>query len=202
MQIAFDQFKDNIKYIRELEALHAYLVNTLNLPDNFSDLLRAQWVYAVSALDKIIHEFVRIGMLESFAGTRVLTPKFSSFPLSLNTLLNIKSATIPPAEYFFEKEVIEKHKILAFQDPDKISDALSLIWFEDHKWQKISDVMLIPQKDIRTKLKNIVDRRNKIVHEADINPLTSLKADIDPIVTKDTVDFIEKICETIFNLVK
>ena len=201
MRRAYDQFTENIQYIRELEALHNHLANNLKLPNDISDLLRAQWVYSVSALDKLIHELIRIGMLESFAGIRHTTDKFKAFPISTNAYLNIKSATIPPPEYFFEQEIVQKHKILTFQDPDKIVEGLSLIWAEEHKLQKISDVMLISKQDIRIRLKNIINRRNQIVHEADINPLTNNKESINVTDTQSTINFIERICEVIFNFV-
>ncbi|WP_217607253.1 hypothetical protein [Chitinophaga sp. GbtcB8] len=104
--------------------LHAHLKNDLKLPNDLSDLLRAQWVYAVSALDKLIHEFVRIGMIETFNGSRNKTSKFNSFPVSMSTLINIQSSSVPPSHYWFEQEIIQRHKQLSFQDPEKIADAL------------------------------------------------------------------------------
>ena len=47
MQQAHRQFDDNIKAIQELNALYLHLHETLRLPNDLSDLLRAQLVYAV-----------------------------------------------------------------------------------------------------------------------------------------------------------
>ena len=85
MQRAFDQFKDNMKYVKELDALFIHLKDNLHLPNDLTDILRAEWVYSVSALDKLIHELVRIGMIEAFQGRRVRTNKFSSFLSSNNS---------------------------------------------------------------------------------------------------------------------
>ena len=202
MQRAFDQFTANIKYIRELGALHDYLVNEQKLPNDISDILRAKWVYTISALDKMIHEVVRIGMVQSFLDLRLKTTRFNAFTISLNTFNNIKSNTIPPPEFWFEQEVVQKHKILSFQDPDKINDALGLIWNEEHKWQKISDSMGYNERDLKIRLKNIVNRRNQIVHEADIDLQTGVRSIIDLTDTIETVDFIEKLCKTIFMFIQ
>jgi hypothetical protein len=62
MQTAHNQFLHNIRYIRELDSLYHFLKDTQNLPNDLSDLLRAELVYAVSALDKLVHELIKIGM--------------------------------------------------------------------------------------------------------------------------------------------
>ena len=56
MQTAFDQFENNMSYVKELDSLHIYLTDVQMLPNDFSDILRAEWIYSVSALDKLIHD--------------------------------------------------------------------------------------------------------------------------------------------------
>ena len=202
MQRAFDQFNDNMKYVKELDALFVHLKDTLHLPNDLSDILRAEWVYTVSAMDKMIHELVRIGMIEAFQGGRVKTNKFLTFGITTNTLTSILSTAVPPPEYWFEQEVIERHKTLAFQAPEKIADALSLIWDEPHKWQVLSTAMAIPQATITTKLKTIISRRNQIVHEADLDLLTGIRNIVDKADIDDVVPFIETLSEAIFNAVR
>jgi len=202
MQRAFDQFNGNMKYVKELDALFIYLKDTLHLPNDLSDILRAEWVYSVSAMDKLIHELVRIGMIEAFQGRRVRTSKFQTFGVTTNTLTSTLSTAVPPPEYWFEQEVIDRHKTLAFQAPEKIADALSLIWDEQHKWQVLSNAMAIPQATIITKLKTIISRRNQIVHEADLDLLTGVRNTIDKADIDDVVSFIERLSEEIFNAVR
>lgn len=98
MQRAFEQFDSNIKAIREMDALHNHLVNELKLPNDLSDILRAQFVYAVSALDKLIHELVRIGMLEAFKNQRMKTSKFKGFSISLETYSKIQQVSESQAD--------------------------------------------------------------------------------------------------------
>ena len=63
---AYLKFKDHIKYVADLDSLYLYLTEVQKLPNDLSDILRSEWVYSISALDKLIHELVRIGMLQSF----------------------------------------------------------------------------------------------------------------------------------------
>ena len=205
MQRAFDQFKNSMKYVKELDALYVHLKDTLHLPNDLSDLMRAQWVYAISSMDKLIHELVRIGMIQSFQGGRTKTRKFMTFGISLDTHSNIMATipgSVPPAEYWFEQEIVQKHKYLAFQEPDKIADALSLIWDEDHKWQKLADALGMSQADLKTKIKTIVSRRNQIVHEADLDLLSGIRNTVEKADIDDVVPFIEKLAEEIFKAVK
>lgn len=202
MQRAFDQFKDSMKYVKELDALYVHLKDTLHLPNDLTDLLRAEWVYTVSAMDKLIHELIRIGMIEAFQGRRTRTSKFSSFGVSTNTLTTTLSTAVPPPEYWFEQEVIERHKTLSFQAPEKIADALSLIWDEQHKWQVLATATGIAQATLTTKLKTIISRRNQIVHEADLDLLSGVRNNIDKTDIDDVVPFIENLSEKIFHAVR
>lgn len=198
---AYQQFEANITAIKELDALYAHLHNTLQLPNDLSDLLRAELVYAVSALDKLIHDLVKTGMTETFIGSRNPTNKYKNFSLSMSTINDIRSATIPPAEVIFGSEVFNKNKTLSFQKPDKIADALSYIWNESHKWQSItSQLGLTDQKAVREKLKAIVDRRDQIVHEADLD-YNGEKNIVIYTDISDSVEFIKKLGKAIYTLV-
>lgn len=205
MQRAFDQFKNSMQYVKELDALYVHLKDVLMLPNNLTDLLRAEWVYTISAMDKLIHDLIRIGMIEAFQGSRVKTKKFLSFGITVHTHTNISTTipgSIPPAEYWFEQDIIQKNKFLSFQEPEKIAEGLSLIWEEQHKWQKLATVMGIDQSNLTTRLKTIITRRNQIVHEADLDILAGTRNNITKIDTDGVVAFVEQLSEQIFNIVK
>jgi hypothetical protein len=205
MHRAFNQFQENLRPIKELDALYVYLTDVVRIPSDLSDLLRAQWVYAVSALDKLIHELIRIGMLEAFHGNRVRTSKFMAFGLSLDThyaIVNTTPTTLPPAEYWFEQEIVNRHKALSFQDPVKIADGLSLVWDEKHKWQRIAVALSLSHEDLTTRLKNIVARRNQIVHESDLDLLNGQRNAISKADTDFVTTFIEQIATEIYNAIK
>lgn len=210
-----NQFLHNIASVRELDSLYDFLKNSQKLSNDLSDLLRAEIVYSVSALDKFVHEIVRIGMIEAFNGQRIRTNKFNGFTLSAKTLEKIKETAIerilnptrPPLpdelpEYWFEREIVLKHKSVSYQTPTNIGDGLSHIWKEEHKWQKISLLMNINEKDVKTQLETIVARRNQIVHEADLDIQNGLKNTISDTDVKDSVDFIEKLGNSIFDCIR
>lgn len=196
-------FDKGINRIRNIDSLFIHLTQKLGFnPTEVSDLLRSEIVYSLSSFDRLIHDLVKAGMIDSFTGNRVPTNAYKNFSISLNQLDAINNATIPPAEFIFEQTITSSHKHLSFQAPDKVTEALSLIWHENHKWQKIATEMGMNQNDLKTELKNIVIRRNQIVHESDFDLFSG---DIQPIIHADTqqsIEFINNLGNTIYNLVK
>lgn len=114
-------------------------------------------------------------------------------PVISNSILNrLDNAS------WLEDEVRERLGYQSFQQPDKIADAVRLI--SDKKlWDEVSIKIGISTKDIKQRLSAIVDRRNKIAHEADINPTFGIGSrwNIDEILVNDAVDFIEQVVESI-----
>jgi hypothetical protein len=175
MHNALALFQANIGSARNLSAVHAFLAANVVTPLSYDDLLRSQLVYAVSALDKLLHDLIRIGMVQTFTGIRQPTAKYLTESISLELHGNLVLASVPPKEYLFEQAIFLKLNTMSFQEPTKIADGLSYIWDETHKWQKIAAAMTMAQDAAKTELKLIVDKRNAIVHEADIDPMTSAK---------------------------
>ena len=58
------------------------------------ELLRAEWVARVSALDLYVHELVAQSMVQIFEGIRNPCPGFYKFNCSSDTLLRIKNAAV------------------------------------------------------------------------------------------------------------
>ncbi|EPN60446.1 HEPN domain-containing protein [Pseudomonas syringae] len=201
MRNALALFNENINSARHAGALYDYLKLSVTVPASFEDLLRSQIVNSVSAFDKLIHDLVRIGMIEIFTGVRPPTPKYLAEPISIQIHSDLISASIPPKEHIFEQAIFRKLKIVSYQDPAKVADGLSYIWDEGQKWQKISEKMAQPDSVIRTTLKLIADRRNTIVHEADIDSLTNEKLSITKIECEDLTNFLHKCGNEIAKLV-
>lgn len=168
-------FQRNIKEANELSAVYDHLSNAISIPGQFEDLLRSQIVYAVSAFDKLMHDLIRIGMVQIFEGVRAQTPKYANEGIPLQHLPSLVPGSIPPPGARFEELVREKLSVLSFQDPSKVSDGLSFIWIEPQKWQVIAHKLGMTDKDAKRDLKLIITRRNAIVHEADIGPVTNIK---------------------------
>ncbi len=167
MQSAFDEFTYAIGRARHLHGLHAVLGATLTVAVDLSDMLRAELVMAVSALDRYVHDITRIGMLECHSGGRLKTDAFNKFQVPLASSIAI--STPATASVALEAEIRAKHSYLSFQHPDKIADAIRL-FSRVSLWEAIGSTMGLPAADAKATLGLIVDRRNKIAHEADIDP--------------------------------
>lgn len=201
MNNSYTKFKQLIADTRSSGVTFNYLFNVVKPPYDYSDLLRWQLAQAVSALDKLVHDLVRVGMMEIYQGRRSTTPKYESFTIPLGILNNMRANPTQELSYF-ENQIILTNGYKSFQDPEKISDSLSLIWNESQKWDKIASNLNRNPNDIRTQLKSIVIRRNQIVHEGDYDGYSLLRT---PIVEADViavVDFIEKLGDAIYRCVK
>lgn len=194
-------FRSILNDTKNTRTLYQFLKNVVKPPYDFSDLLRWQWAQSVSALDKLVHDLVKMGMVESFIGTRPPTPKFLGFGFTLDTHFQLIQSTATAAN-LFEQMVIQKHGHLSFQEPDKISDALSNIWLEQHKWQRIASGLGLEENYTKTMLKNISIRRNQIVHEGDYSNISLQRQPLTEEDVDEVLDFVERLGEVIYNLVK
>lgn len=194
-------FRSSLADSRQLLSLYEHCVLGLKLPGDYSDLLRMSFIYCLSALDKLIHDIIVHEMVEIYTGRRPPTDKYQSETISLNNHIVLGCATVPPPEIVFEGIVKAKLGHLSFMDPDKLSAGLSLIWSQSHKWQVIADAMGRDKDQVRTELRNLFKRRNAIVHEADRDPSTNEKLPIQPVDAERGQIFIEKLGETIFQLI-
>lgn len=195
-------FKSSIDDARRHTALYDYLTAQVIVPVPFDDLLRAQIVSAVAAFDKLLHDIIRIGVCQSFSGLRLQTPKYLNESISLDLHSSLIAATIPPKEIIFEQAIANRLRYFSFQHPDKISDGLSLIWEERQKWRKIAVPMGMTGDFASTKMKLIASRRNAIVHESDMDPLTNAKTPISRAECLDITDFLELCGDSIVHLVR
>lgn len=194
-------FHKNIEQVNELGALYDHLSNVVKIPEQFDDLLRSQIVNTVSAFDKLMHDLIRIGMVRIFENKRPPTGKYMGETIAIQHLPGLTVSTIPPPAVRFEQIVREKLSTLSFQDPTKIADGLSYIWDEKQKWQQIALGLGMSDSDAKTKLKLIVTRRNAIVHEADLDPVSNQKQSITRAETADIADFLMALGNRICDLV-
>lgn len=202
MYNAFLNFKKNLEESKALSAVYTYLVGTVHTPMPYDDVLRAQFVYSVSAFDKFMHDIILIGMVDSFIGTRPQTDKYHGEVFPMRVINSLNTSTLPPPEFHFREAMRAKLKVVSYQDPNKISDGLSYIWRESQKWVRVADFMELTDVAVKTKLRLIADRRNAIVHESDTNPATQQKFEIDVVSTNEVTQFLEDCGTAIYELVK
>lgn len=194
MQRALDAFHASIARVEHLGGLHKALEGLTTPIVDASDLLRAQVVLAVSALDYYIHELTVLGMIEVLEGNRPSTKAFQQYRVSIGA---VSSGLSTGSSAWFAAEVRDRHSFLAFQQPDKVADAIRL--FSGAKlWQAVSRMLGETESNVKDRLRLIVDRRNKIAHEADLDP--SYPGTRWPISAKDVAaitDFLRRVAEAV-----
>lgn len=125
---------------------------------------------------------------------------------TLSTLLPIISSGIASRlneNPWLEDEIRECLSYESFQKPDDIADAIR--WISSQKlWNTVSSQLNKPEKEIKTQLRLIVGRRNKIAHEADIDPTYGIgqRWGIDESMVNDAVNFIEAVVESIHRILE
>src|SRR5258707_8140203 len=113
MQQAIDQFRQNLSRITIIHGYYLAFSGQLTSAADISDILRAEIVMVVSALDHYIHEATRLGMIEAYEGKRSQTPAFLKYGVSLDSFLQSTKGSSGSA--LLETEIRTRHTYLAFQ---------------------------------------------------------------------------------------
>lgn len=161
----------------QIAGIHTYLSGQLTVALSPDELLRAEWVARVSALDLYIHELIAQKMLEIFEGRRSPSSGFQRFTIPNDVLMRIRAASsLADQNAAFDLEVRSRLGFATYQDPDKIADGVRL--FSDVElWNEIAlrhgatnSTKVNEAKALKRGLSLIVERRNKIAHEGDLQP--------------------------------
>ncbi len=205
MLVVLEVFRANVRRSRDLISIfRAMSFQTTQILD-LTDVLRAALVQAVSAFDLYVHELVRIGILEAYRSERAKTQAFMRFQVSL--LGALEGISYAGSTAWLDQEIRGRHGRQNFQLPDSVADAIRLM-SDVELWNEVSSMLDIDRRELRDRLSLIVDRRNKIVHEADILPdftgQTSnleYRSPIADIMIENAIKCLEEIGEAIFTLV-
>jgi hypothetical protein len=204
----FSQFNLVWGRCNELSALHRYFQSKATAVLNFDELLRAEWVARVSALDLYMHEIISQQLVEIFRGLCPAPPGFKKYGFTGETLLRMRTDSIERQASAFELDVRSRLSFLSFQDPEKIADGVRLI-SEIELWNElairggaVAKDKVAKAKSLKLKLSTIVDRRNKIAHEGDLKPGVPRETwEISPEDLKDVANFLVFVVESIDSLV-
>ena len=90
-------FNSRILEIKALGSVFDFLEKSVSGILDYTDILRAQIVYAVSAYDALLHDLIREGMRDAYLGVRPSTPKFDAEALTVSQHKALVAASVIPA---------------------------------------------------------------------------------------------------------
>lgn len=192
-QFELAEFAANLGFARNALSTAEALALQLTAAIDTSDLLRFSLVQGVSAFDHYVHEEVRTRMVQTQRGHHPRAAGFERFKVPLSAV----GAALTGRPDWLSTEVLLQHSFLSFQQPDKVADALRLVT-DQPLWDAVGRHMQRPAKDVKLQLKLIVDRRNKIVHEADVDPTPPrTRYPISASAVETSLDFLDELVEAI-----
>lgn len=175
--LPIDQFKEAWVRCDHLSIIHAFLSRNVASVLRPDEILRAEWAARVSSLDLYVHELVAQQMLAIFEGKRPQCSGFSSFTVPAETMDRVrKSATPTDASAAFDLTARDQLSRKTYQYPEDIAAGVRLfsgiaLWSEVAlKLGATAQSKDEDAKRIKKELTQIVGRRNKIVHEGDLQP--------------------------------
>ena len=187
----YDQFQLNIQRVENLQGVYSSLSGTITSAIDLSDILRAEIVLLLSALDYYIHSKVLSKVEDTFTGKAASTIKFESTSVRISTVKQaLASGT---SVQWLLDEIYHQHSWRSFQTPDNIADALKMV-SQRKVWESVSKNLGAPVQDVKNNLRVLVERRNKIAHEADSDPsLPTAKLPITDVDVQIAIEFIKRI---------
>ena len=144
----------------ELIAIYEYLKGAGPAALDCDDILRSAVVLAVSSFDLYLHDIYRLEALERLRKSK-----------------NISALKVPFGSLFMEDidrhslidECIRKdHAYKSFVAPDKLAECLKALI--DRPWDEIAGILNTRVDGCKEQLRRVIDLRNRIAHEADVNP--------------------------------
>jgi hypothetical protein len=156
------------------------------------DALRAAYFQAVSSFDFFAHEIAAVEARYRF--TSAIATRKIHLPMEILT-----AASAAERETNAENHIRTTNSYKAFVDPAKLAELLSC--YCEEPWNKISQRLsathgvTVSADELKAQLKSIWQRRNKIAHEADINPALAGVSlwPIDKEDAESTINFLTKL---------
>ncbi len=188
-------FDSHISECREALVIFDHLERQAGFTAEFS--LRFVWIAAVSAMDHYVSRLIIEKATFAFGNKLPLQAKLLSDMISFSNAIALRDADPVNAVLVFRTLLDTAIRFKSFQHPDKISDGLSYIWPEKHKWKFISNKISMDEISIKRKLSSIIDRRNLISHNGDYDETAEKKLAVSKEDAREVVDFIARIVSII-----
>ncbi|MEV5704684.1 hypothetical protein [Actinoallomurus sp. NPDC052274] len=171
---AFAEFNRNLDYARKLVEGGRRLGQLQVGAFDVDDLYRAAWVQAVAALDHwITRELIDRAVALARDPSAVRSPKFHKLTIPIELFEKVHYDD-KPLDEVFRAHFAQTFGFMTFQNPDKIKEGFGYV-STVNLWLRVAQILERRRTDgepitadlVRTRLKEIVRRRNQIAHTAD-----------------------------------
>lgn len=159
-----------------------------------TEAFRASIVLGISALDAYVHNLCVESIVEAYANRRYRNNYFGEVKVGL---ISAEAGIASSSLSWLEGEVRSLFSRDTFQRPNDISKALRFVDGGTKRWTRISARLGSTSEETMATLNNIVDRRNMIVHEADIDPVWGAVRPLTADDTESAIRFIGSLVEAI-----
>lgn len=164
----YGQFKLNVGRARDLIALGQSIGGMTAGRVDASDLYRAALVQSVAALDAYVHGVVLDRAVDMLLGRATQPVQNTKVGLHFTAISDLLTADSPAdLELAAKRHISQRLALETYQKPDDIGAALALV-----NVSRIWSTAFPDAKVATVALGTIVNRRNRIVHACDVDPLT------------------------------
>jgi hypothetical protein len=198
---AFVNLQRNLNYARSLATAGQHLAQLQVGSFEVADVFRAAWVQSVAALDHWVRQEVQERMLRLAQKPDAIKPKgFNAFPVTMGILEQVQSGSVVLVDAL-AGHLRESLGRVTYQHPDKIRDGFALVGNVEKFWDRVAKVLseeggegtVVSGSQVHERLRDVVQRRNKIAHEYDEDPdRPPTKRPIDSATATETIDWIEQ----------
>jgi len=161
---------------------------------DMTEALRAAIVMGVSAVDSYIHNLCVESIVDSFLNLRPRTTSSGQIKIRI---IEAERGFNSGSSDWLESEIRQYLARKTFQRAEDIGDALRFVDDRPKKWVRISRKIGTSAPQTKQRLNSIVDRRNMIVHEADIDPAWQHPRPLTPQEADQAVNFLADLVNAI-----
>jgi hypothetical protein len=184
-------FSNDVARARDLVGLGQAIGSMTNGLVNATDLYRAGLVQGVAAWDRYVHGVVLDRAVEIVLGRLVGAGNSSKIGVSLAAVAMLMNSPDPAARELAARSFLaERLARETYQRPDDVAAALAMVGV-----RAIWSTAFPNAEQAKIAIGVVIDRRNKIVHQCDYDPL--FPGAVVPLNAGDALDALRVIDETV-----
>jgi len=192
------QFSLNITDIREKETVYNHFKS--NGDDTHADdILRFQIMFLSSTLDFYMHEITKDSILKMYSKEKEKSKFYETIMISLESVEILRDT--PDSVEWLEEEMIHRESFKSYQSTNNIRKCLAMN-SKKTIWKIASDYFEGKGISIKDHLTELYEKRNRIAHQSDREPITRIKYAIEHNFVKEKIDIIEEFVNIIHNELK